>query len=134
MVEDREHSRTKCVHNFPHPLNRHHLYSHTNRLFDDTQEALLQLLQTLVHHGTFVKIHLVVGTSTVGPSYSFHGKEESPPGVDGMGHSLDVTLERDIKHRFLPHPYMCYGSILFGPSCEFPTIGVIQYVSPLIFT
>ena len=62
MPQNREHARAdpNRVHSPPHPRTTPpppHLYLASSSVFDQTQDALLQLSQTLLRHNTYIHSH-----------------------------------------------------------------------------
>ena len=78
------------------------LYPRTSLVIEDTQEALFDLADTLLQHGTNVQgnVDQGVGTSKVGPSTDHTGDSERS------------------KHHVTPHPFTSYGSICYGPTSD----------------
>ena len=85
------------------------VYPLVGPMIDDTQEALFDLEDTLLQHGTVVQENVgqVVGTYEAGPS---HSKDPST--------YRTRDAERS-KRRVTPHPCTACGGICYGPASEF---------------
>ena len=74
MPQDREGARTdpNCVPRPPRTPKSRRVYPHVSPVIDDTHEALFDLEDTFLQHGTVVQGNVVqgVGTSEVGPSHT----------------------------------------------------------------
>ena len=110
MAQDRKGARTdpNCVPCPPHTLKPRRVYPSVHLVIDDTQEALFDLADTLLQHGTVVQgnVGQGVGTYEADPS---HTKDPS----------TDRT--RDIEHserHIIPHPCTTCGGIYYGPTSE----------------
>ena len=108
MPQDREGARTDlnrvtCPPRTPKPP---WVYPLAGPVIDDTQEALFDLEDTLLQHGTVVQgnVGQGVGTSEAGPS---HIKDPSTDRIGDTKHS-----ERHV----IPHPYTTCGVICYGPA------------------
>ena len=111
MPKNRDGDRTNPNH-VPCPLctpKPPRLDPHEGPMIDDTHEALFDLADTLLQHGTVVQgnVGQGVGTSEDGPS---HSKDPStyPTG--------DAECS---EHRVTPHPCTSCGGICYGPALEF---------------
>ena len=78
-------------------------------MIDDTYEALFDLEDTLLQHGTVVQgnVGQGVGTFEVIP---LHTKD---PYTDRTGDA------EHLEHHVIPHPYTTCGGICYGPALEF---------------
>ena len=111
MPQDREGSRMDPNH-VPHPPRTPkppQLYPPAGPVIEDTHEALFDLADTLLQHGTDVQgnVGQGVGTSEADPSHS------KDPSTDRTR-----DIERS-KHRVTPHPCTRCGGICYGPASEF---------------
>ena len=87
-------------------------------MIDDTQEALFDLADTLLHHGTVVQgnVGKGVGTSKASPSHTKDPHTTSPDRNGGIYHTGDAEgLERCV----IPHPCTTCGGICYGPASDF---------------
>ena len=88
-------------------------------VIDDTQEALFDLEDTLLQHGTIVQgnVGQGVGTSKAVPS---HSKDPS----------IDCTIDAECLERHVtPHPCTTCGGICHGPALEFWDDGLLRFVN-----
>ena len=97
-------------------------------MINDTKEALFDLVDTLLHHGTAIKgnVGQGFGTSEAGPSHTKDPHTTSPyrtRGIDRMGDA------NGSEHHVIPHPYTAFGAICYGPASYFRDDGLLRYVS-----
>ena len=97
-------------------------------MIDDTQEALFDLADTLLHDGTVVQgnVGQGVGTSEAGPSHTKDTHTTSTECTRGTDHTRDVE---GLECRVIPHPCAACGVICYGPALEFWDDGLLRYVS-----
>ena len=115
MPQDREGARTDpnrvpCPRCTPKPP---WVYPPVGLVNENTQEALLDMVDTLLQHGTDVQgnVDQGAGTSKVGPSTYHRGDTESS------------------EHRVTPHPCTSCGGICYGPASDFRDDGLLCFVS-----
>ena len=79
-------------------------------VIDDTQEALFDLADTLLQHGTIVQgnVGKGIGTSEAVPSYSQDPLTNSPNHTSATNCARDVE---GLEHCFIPHPCTTSGGI-----------------------
>ena len=88
-------------------------------MIEDTQEALFDLADTLLQHGTDVQGNVGQGVGT-SKAYPSHNKD---PSTDHKG---------DIEHsecRVTPRPCTLCGGICYGPTSDFWDDGLLRFVS-----
>ena len=115
MPKDREGARTNpnrvpCP---PHTPKPPRLYPPAGPVIEDTHEALFDLANTLLQHGTDVQgnVDQGVDTSKVDPSTDHKGDAESS------------------ECRVTPHPCTSCGGICYGPASDFRDDGLLRFVS-----
>ena len=89
-------------------------------MIDETQEALFYLIDTLLQHGTIVERN--VGEGVV--PYEVRPSRDKPSG-SGAGSGQDDGT----AHHVLGHPCTTCGNLCYGPSSDFCTDGLLQFVS-----
>ena len=82
-------------------------------MIEDTQEALFDLADTLLQHGTDVQgnVGQGVGTSKADPSTHHTGDAER------------------LEHHVTPHPCTLCGGICYGPASYFQDDELLRFVS-----
>ena len=97
-------------------------------MIDDTQEALFDLVDTLLQHGIVVQgnVGQWVGTSEAGPSHAQDPHTTYPNNTRGIDRMGDAEGS---ERRIIPHPCTTCGGICYGPSSEFQDDGLHRYVS-----
>ena len=96
----------------------------TGPMIDDTQEALFDLADTLLHHGADVQgnVGQGVGTSDDGLSHTKDPHTKSPDRTRGT----DLTGDAEGSERLvIPHPFIACGGICYGPALEFRDDGLL---------
>ena len=115
MPQDREGARTDPNHvpRPPHTPKPPRVYPLAGPVIEYTQEALLDMAETLLEHGTDVQgnVDQGAGTSTAGPSTDHRGDTESS------------------ECRVTPHPCTSCGGICYGPASDFRDDGLLRFVS-----
>ena len=121
IPQDREGARTDPNHvpRPPHTPKLPWVYSPSGPMIDDTHEALFDLVDTLLQHGTAIQGNVGQGVRTYegGPS---HSKE---PFID---HTKDA---KHSERRVTPHPCTTCGGIFYGFASEFCDDVLLRYVS-----
>ena len=102
MPQDREGTRT-YPNRVPRTPKPPRVYPPAGPVIEYTQEALFDMVDTLLEHGIDVQgnVDQGVGTSTAVPSTDHIGEAESS------------------QHRFTPHPCTSCGGICYGPASHF---------------
>ena len=95
-----------------------HLYPTSSRFFDQTQDALLQLSQTLLRHSTYIEGHGATTSSKGEASTSGHARGEP-------SHNAQPT---DTRNPLVPHICTSCGGMCYGSASQYPSSGC--YVSP----
>ena len=115
MPQDREGARTdpNYVPHPPHTPKPPRVFPHAGPVIEYTEEALFDMADTLLEHGTDVQgnVDQGAGTSMTGPSTDHRGDAESS--------ELRVT----------PQPYTSCGGICYGPASDFRDDGLLRFVS-----
>ena len=121
MPQDREGARTDPNHVLhpPHTRKPPRLYPPAGPVIENTQEALFDLADTLLQHGTDVQgnVGQGVGTSKADPS---HSKDPSTDHTGDAEHS---------KHCVTPHAFTSCGGICYGPASYFQDNGLLRFIS-----
>ena len=130
MPQDGERARTdpnhvSCPRHTPKPPR---LCPPAGPMIDDTQEALFDLADTLLQHGTIVQgnVGKGVGTSEAGPSHTKDPHTTSPDRTRGIDRIGDTEVS---EHRVIPHPCTACGGICYGSASDFRDNGLLRYVS-----
>ena len=97
-----------------------HLYLASSSVFDQTQDALLQLSQTLLRHSTYIQGHGAATSSRGEASTSGHARGEP-------SHDAQPT---DIGHPPVPHICTSCGGMCCGSSSQYHSSGFYSFVSP----
>ena len=115
MPQDREGARRdpNRVPRPPRTPKPPRLYPPAGPVIDYTQEALLDMAETLLEHATDVQgnVDQGAGTSTTSPSTEHRGDAESS------------------QRRVTPHPCTSCGGICYGPASDFRDDGLLRFVS-----
>ena len=122
MPQNREHDRVdpNRVRLPPHPRNPTHLYHASTSVFDQTQDALLQLSQTLLQHITYIQSHGVATTS----------KEDASTGGHARGEPSHAAQSTDIEHPPVPHICTSCHGMCCGSSSQYSSSEFYSFVSP----
>ena len=115
MPQDREGARIdpNRVPRPPCPPKPPRIYPLAGPVIEYTQEALLDMAETLLEHATDVQgnVDQGVGTSKANPS---------------TDHTGDAKRS---EHCVTPHPCTSCGGICYGPASEFQDDGLLRFVS-----
>ena len=120
MPKDREGARTD-----PNRVPRHPrtpkipwVYPLVGLVIDDTHEALFDLEDTLLQHGTVVQgnVGQGIGTFEAVPSHTQYPHTTSPDHTRGIDH---IGYAEGLEHHVIPHPCTMCGGICYGPASEF---------------
>ena len=97
-------------------------------IIDETQEALFNLADTLLQHGTDVQgnVGQGVGTSEAGPSHTQDPLTRSP---DRTRDAYRTGYAEGLEHRVILHPCTMCGCICYKPASEFWDDRLLRYVS-----
>ena len=121
IPQDREGTRTdpNYVPCPPHTPKPHQVYPPAGPVIDDTQEALFDLPDTLLQHGTVVQGNVGQGVSTskADPTHSMD------PSIDHIG---DIEHSH---HHVTPHPCTSCGGICYCLALDFRDDGLLRFVS-----
>jgi hypothetical protein len=132
MPQDRQGARTdpNRIRRPPRTPNPPRVYPPAGSVIVDTQEALFDLTDTLLQHGTAVERNVGEGVgppdvepSRAGPSKTVPSRDR--PSGSGAGSSQDTGT----AHQVLGHPCTTCGNLCYGPSSDFRTDGLLQFVS-----
>ena len=126
MPQDREGARIdpNRVPHPPHTPNIPWVYPFVGPVIDDTQEALFDLVDTLIQHGTTIQgnVGQGVGTSKATPSHTQDPFTRSPNCTRATDRTGDAEGS---KRHVIPHPCTMCGGICYRPSFE--SSGTMDY-------
>ena len=97
-----------------------HLYPTSSSVFDQTQDALLQLSQTLLRHSTYIQGHRATTSSRGEACTSGHARGEP-------SHDAQPT---DIGYPLVPHICTSCGDMCCESSYQYPSSGFYNFLSP----
>ena len=97
-------------------------------MIDDTQEALFDLEDTMLQHGTVAQgnVGQGVGTSEAGASHTQGPHSRFPDRTRGIDRTGDAEGS---EHHVFPHSYTMCGGKCYGPASDLWDDGLLQYVS-----